>query len=196
MFFALETLNKSYVSLNNLENTDSFDELTKLSLFLQKAIEYYKVYKNYMITEKIKKLAKNENFIENNENFIAKNENQSKNDEKQAKNDEKQAKNEEKQENQGKTTGKNEENEKNDLKTIKIKKNGKIIKPIQKSSKIERNDENPEKLFKVESKVKQFIEKNGVNEKKIDDLAKMKKEIQEIKDQNSKLHWEIERDVY
>ena len=45
----------------------------------------------------------------------------------------------------------------------------------------------------MESKVKQFI--NGPKEKKIDDLVKMKREIQEIKDQNSRLQWEIERDV-
>ena len=44
----------------------------------------------------------------------------------------------------------------------------------------------------MESKVKQFI--NGPKEKKIDDLVKMKREIQEIKDQNSRLQWEIERD--
>ena len=45
----------------------------------------------------------------------------------------------------------------------------------------------------MELKVKQFI--NGPKEKKIDDLVKMKREIQEIKDQNSRLQWEIERDV-
>lgn len=51
----------------------------------------------------------------------------------------------------------------------------------------------------VESKVKQYIKKGSKNGspsvKKVDDLTNLKREIQEIKDQNSKLQWEIERDV-
>jgi len=59
----LETLTKSYIALDNIDSCEFIDEISKLSLFLQKTIEYYKVYNNFLTSEKIKKL----NIIENDE---------------------------------------------------------------------------------------------------------------------------------
>ena len=163
IFYALETLNKSYICLDNIEGFGSLAEMSRLSLFLQKAIEYYKVYKNLIISEKIKKL------------------NEAEIDEKNLENE---ATHQETQKVNGKEPLKNEENKKNAQNELKNS---------GKETKIKENE--GKKRIEVESKVKQFIAKNGVNERKIDDLTKMKKESMEIKDQNSKLHWEIERDV-
>lgn len=148
MFYSLETLNKSYICLDNLTNESSIEEMSHLSLFLQKAIEYYKLHKNFLINEKIKKLnvVQEDNSTENEPDVLQ-------------------------------------------------------IQP-EKPEKIEVNAETKEingneskKLSEVSSKVKEFISNGGNKEKKIDDLEKMRKEILQIKDQNSKLRWEIERDV-
>lgn len=144
----METLNKSYICLDNVTNTNSIEEMSHMSLFLQKAIEYYKLYKNFLINEKIKKL----NVVQD---------------------------------------ANSNENEPDVLQ----------IQP-EKPEKIEPDAENKEingnenkKSSEISSKVKEFIANGGAKEKKIDDLEKMRKEILQIKDQNSKLRWEIERDV-
>lgn len=163
MFYALETLNKSYICLENLNDCEFIEDLTSLSLFLQKGVEYYKFYKNFMINEKIKKL----NCVNSNTNI---NENEY----------------EEVKKNKG------NEYEKNNGESTIEKKQCNNCKELNNEKKVNGSKNKME----VESKVKQFISKNEFGkEKKIDEITKIKKEIQVINDQNSKLQWEIERDV-
>lgn len=137
----METLNKSYDYFSEETKLGINEELAKITMFLQKGIEYYKIHKNYMIQEKIKKLTVPDQYekIEEEEHTL--------------------------------------ENEKaespNNLNVI----------PTQNEQKIEEIKKNEEKILK------------GKKQNKNDDVIKLKKEINEIKLNNSKLFWDIEREV-
>lgn len=138
MFFALETLNKSFNCLENVQtDKDFFEELSKLSFFLQKSIECYKLHRTLIINEKIKKM-------ENNQEEAYLNEGES-----EARKD--------------------------------------LPCPMEKPEKIEtaESEKNNKKGKGIDEKVK-----------KNEEIEKMKKDILKIKDQNSKLRWELERDVF